>query len=136
LASAGRCSGESDKVDLQYQDAAALNACTPDRPWSISDLLFSAPSIERVLILLEAAIGIEPMNKGFAVLKNVLLQVWSYAELCLFVGSPRFLVRVRWPDFGPVAPGCVTPVTQIQGIPGAARAIVDGVSNTKRQPSD
>jgi hypothetical protein len=67
-------------------------------------------------------IGIEPMNKGFAVLKNVLLQVWSYAELCFLFASPQFLVRVRWPDFGPVAPGCVTPVTQIQGIPGGSNS--------------
>jgi hypothetical protein len=34
----------------------------------------------------EAAIGIEPMNKGFAVLKSELSRVWSYVELCPFVG--------------------------------------------------
>ena len=34
----------------------------------------------------EAAIGIEPMNKGFAVFESLFFPVQSQTELCLFVG--------------------------------------------------
>jgi hypothetical protein len=34
---------------------------------------------------LEAAIGIEPMNKGFAVFKRVFSRIWSHSELYGFV---------------------------------------------------
>jgi len=36
--------------------------------------------------LLEAAIGIEPMNKGFAVSEGLFSRDHRRAELCLFVG--------------------------------------------------
>jgi len=40
---------------------------------------------------MEAAIGIEPMNKGFAVLKSLFSHVRPDAELYLFVGlHPHF----------------------------------------------
>jgi hypothetical protein len=43
----------------------------------------------------EAAIGIELMNKGFAVFESLFFPVQSQTELCLFVGSSSALVRVR-----------------------------------------
>ncbi len=52
-------------------------------------------SVSKLLIGLEAAIGIEPMNKGFAVLKSLLSGVRVSAQSCLFVGiSTHFTLPV------------------------------------------
>jgi hypothetical protein len=39
-----------------------------------------------IVDILEAAIGIEPMNKGFAVFESLFFPVQSQTELCLLVG--------------------------------------------------
>ncbi len=47
-----------------------------------SKLFAELSSVSKLLIGLEAAIGIEPMNKGFAVLTSLLSCVRVSAQLC------------------------------------------------------
>jgi hypothetical protein len=48
--------------------------------------VFSLSIPSALLILLEAAIGIEPMNKGFAVIASLFACVWVSIELCFLLG--------------------------------------------------
>jgi len=65
-----------------------------------------------LLILLEATIGIEPMNKGFAVLKSLFSCVWVNTELCPFIWSFDIRPLLCSPEFEVVSPGSDPRVTQ------------------------
>jgi len=54
---------------------------------------------------LEAAIGIEPMNKGFAVSGRLFTQVLVDAVVCVFIGVSTFRLFVCSPKFETVSPG-------------------------------
>jgi hypothetical protein len=62
---------------------------------------------------LEAAIGIEPMNKGFAELDNLFAHVPICSLEAVFIDVFEIQVYMRSPRFGPVSTSSDPPVTQI-----------------------
>jgi hypothetical protein len=61
---------------------------------------------------MEAAIGIEPMNKGFAVLAKLFAQDRLSVHRCIFINLLAILVCRRSPEFAHVAIGSDPRVTQ------------------------
>jgi hypothetical protein len=60
----------------------------------------------------EAAIGIEPMNKGFAVLAKLFAQDRRSVHTCIFINLLAIPVCMRSPEFAHVAIGSDPRVTQ------------------------
>ncbi|PYV62260.1 MAG: hypothetical protein DMG97_40845 [Acidobacteria bacterium] len=61
---------------------------------------------------MEAAIGIEPMNKSFAELKRLFAQVALDSAPCSFIGVLTFCVSLCSPKFGTALLGGDPRVTQ------------------------
>ena len=70
-----------------------------------------------ILELLEAAIGIEPMNKGFAVLAKLFAEDRLSVHRCIFINLLAILVCQRSPEFFHVEIGSDPRVTQERELP-------------------